>query len=258
MPDDDAAGPARRRVLRRGRGARGRPQVRVTLLGGFALTANGAARELPKDARRLLALLVLHPGGLPRNDAARRLAPHLEPAGARAGLRKALTRLRAARLPLLQADGASLRLHAGVTVDAREAEALAARLSDRSRPLPEDPRHELLTRELLPDWNDGWAERARVGMQGRFLRALDVYARRLDADGDPYRALSVAQQAWDRDPLHESTVVVLVEIHLGSGDVGQALRVYRVFERELAEFGSAPTKALRELVAPLLAGGPRF
>ena len=96
-------------------------------------------------------------------------------------------------------------------------------------------------------------------MQDRFLRALDAYARRLDADGDPYRALTVVQQAWDADPLHESTVTVLVEIHLGSGDVGQALRVYRAFERQLAsELGFAPTEALRKLVAPLLAGRPQF
>ena len=176
-----------------------------------------------------------------------------------ASLRKTLTRPRATRLPLLQADGASLRLHPGVAVDAWETEALAARLSDRSQTLLEDPHHELLTLELLPDWNDVWAERARTGMQGCFLRALDAYARRLASSGDPYRALSVAQQAWDSDPLHESTVVVLVEIHLDGGNVGQALQVYLAFERHLsAELGFAPTEAPRKLVAPLLAGRPRF
>ena len=51
---------------------------------------------------------------------------------------------------------------------------------------------------------------------------------------------------------------MLVEIHLGSGNVGQVLQVYRAFERELAaELGSAPSEALRKLIAPLLAGRPR-
>ncbi|MCY4640859.1 MAG: bacterial transcriptional activator domain-containing protein [Chloroflexi bacterium] len=233
------------------------PQVRLSLLGGFTLTADGSECELPKRARLLLSLLALKPPRLRRSDAARQLAPHLEPAGARANLRKALARLRATRLPLIEADRVWLGLHPGVAVDAREAEALAARLSDRSQPLPENPRHELLTRKLLPDWDDGWADRARTGMQGRFLRALDVYARRLDEEDHPYRALCVAQEVWDADPLHESTVVVMVELHLGSGNVGQVLQVYGAFERELAGFGSVPTKALRDLVAPLLAGRKR-
>ena len=51
---------------------------------------------------------------------------------------------------------------------------------------------------------------------------------------------------------------MLVGIHLGDGDGGQALRVYRAFERQLAaELGLAPTEALKKLVAPLLVRRPR-
>ena len=125
-------------------------EVRVSLLGTFALTADGARRELPKSGQRLVALLALNPRGLPRSDAARRLTPLLETESARASLRKALTRLRATRLPLVETDRATLRLSPRVTVDVREAEALAARLADRSQPLPEDARHEILTLEPLP------------------------------------------------------------------------------------------------------------
>ena len=257
MPEEGATAAARRRAPRTAGDAREGPRIELALLGGFALTSGGTPRELPKDVGRLLALLALNPRGLRRSAAARRLAPHLEEESARAGLRKAVSRLRATRLPLIRTDGEALRLHPGVAVDVREAEELAARLADRARPLPEDARHEILTLELLPGWEDGWAERARTGMQGRFLRALDGYARRLVSRGESYRALAVLQQAWESDPLHESTVLALVEIHAGAGDVGQALRAYRAFERQLAaELGLEPTQALRALVEPLLGGRP--
>ena len=84
-----------------------------------------------------------------------------------------------------------------MTVDVREAEALAARIADRSQPLPEDARHEILMLEPLAGWDDEWADRDRAVLQGRFLRALDVYARRLTSRGDVDQALAVAQQTWE-------------------------------------------------------------
>ena len=93
------------------------------MLGGFSVTVDGAERSLPKDVRRLVALLALSPPGLHRSNAARSLAPHLEAGSAESSLRKTLSRLRATRLPLLAADGAELRLDARVSVDLREAEA---------------------------------------------------------------------------------------------------------------------------------------
>ena len=249
----DPADRTPRRVRRSGGSGRVPPEIRISLLGGFTLTAGGTARTLPKSARRLVALLALNPRGLRRSDAARRLTPHLETESARASLRKALTRLRATRLPLLETDGAALRLHPRVTVDVWEAESLAARITDRSQALPEDVDTDDLMLELLPDWDDDWADRARAGLRGRFLRALDGYARRLASRGDPDRALAVAQQAWDSDPLHESTAGVLIEIHLADGNADLTLRVYHAFERHLAAArGLEPSPKLRALVAPLL------
>ena len=253
MSVDGPAGTTRRRVQPTGGNRRVPRKLRVSLLDTFALTADGATHTLPKSARRLVALLALSPRGLTRSVAAGELTPRLESASAQASLRKALTRLRATRLPLLETDGAVLRLAPHVTVDVREAEALSARLADRSQTLPEDGRHEILTLEPLRDWDDDWADRARAGMRGRFLSALDVYARRLASRGDRYQALTVAHQAWDSDPLHESSVSVSVEIHLADGNRGQALSVYHAFEQHLdAALGIEPSEALRALVAPLL------
>ena len=186
------------------------------------------------------------------------LTPLLETASARASLRKALTRLRATRLPLVETDGATLRLHPRVMVDVREAEALAARIGDRSQPLPGDARLEILMLTPLAGWDDEWAGRARAVLQGRFLRALDGYARRLASRGDVDQALAVAQRTWDSEPLHQSAAGVLIGIHLADGNDDQALRVYHALERHLAEArGREPSEVLRALVAPLLDGRPR-
>ena len=258
MRVDDPAGGTRPRVRRTGGSVRVPRELRVSLLGTFAVTADGVECELPKSARRLVALLALNPRGLLRSVAARRLAPLLETASARASLRKALTRLRATRLPLVETDGATLRLHPRVTVDVREAEALAARIADPSQPLPGDGRHEILMLEPLAGWDDEWADRARSGLQGRFLRALDVYARRLVSRGDVDEALAVAQQTWDSEPRHQSTAGVMIGIHLADGNDDQALRVYHALERHLAEVRRRePSEVLRALVAPLLDGRPR-
>ena len=258
MRVNDPAGTMPRQVRPTGGSGRAAREIRVSLLGTFALTAGGARRTLPKSARRLVALLALSPRGLLRSDAARRLTPLLETASARASLRKALTRLRATRLPLLATDGATLRLHPRVTVDVREAEALAARIADRSQSLPGDARLEILMLTPLAGWDDEWAGRARAVLQGRFLRALDVYARRLTSRGDVDQALAVAQQTWDSEPLHQSAAGVLIGIHLADGNDDQALRVYHALERHLAEArGREPSEGLRALVAPLLDERPR-
>ena len=258
MRVDGPAGGTRGRVRRTGGNGRVAREVRLSLLGGFALTADGTPRTLPKSVRRLVALLALSPRGLPRSTVARRLTPHLETASARASLRQTLTRLRATRLPLVETDGDTLRLHPRVTVDVREAEALAARIADPSQSLPGDARHEILMLEPLAGWDDEWAGRPRTGLRGRFLRALDGYARRLASRGDVDEALAVAQRTWDSEPLHQSAAGVLIGIHIDDGNDDQALHVYHALERHLAEArGREPSEVLRALVAPLLDGRPR-
>ena len=95
-------------------------------------------------------------------------------------------------------------------------------------------------------------------LQGRFLRALDVYARRLTSRGDVDQALAVAQQTRDSDPLHQSAAGVLIGIHLADGNDDHALHVYHSLERHLAEArGREPSEVLQALVAPLLDSRPR-
>ena len=258
MRADGPADGVRRRARRTGGGGRAPRELRISLLGRFAITADGTERTLPRDGQRLVALLALGPQGVLRGTAARRLAPHLEDASAQASLRKTLTRRRATRLPLLEDDGAVLRPGPLVRADVWEAEALAKRLlANPDEEVPDD-RLEILAREPLPGWSEGWAARARTAMRGRFLRVLNGYARRLADRGRQDRALAVAQQAWNGDPLHESTVAVIIEIHLADRNRRQALDAYDALETELDEgLGVEPSPELRELVAPLLRRRPR-
>ena len=252
MRVDDPVGGTRGQVRRTG------GEVRVSLLDGFALTAGGTARTLPKSARRLVALLALNPRGLLRSAATRRLTPLLETASAQTSLRKALTRLRATRLALIETDGATLRLHPRVTVDVREAEALAARIAANPAGPPEAGPTELLALELLPSWDDAWVDLERTRLLDLFLQALDVHARRLAESGDLHAALAAAHAALRADPLRESTVTVLIEIHRGQRNAGQLVRAYLSYRGRLhAAFGIEPSEALRVLVAPLLIRRPR-
>lgn len=258
MRADGPAGATRRRDRRPRGSGRAPREIRVSLLGTFAVTADGRERTLPKDGRRLVALLALDPTGLHRSIAARRITPHLEDTSAQSSLRKTLSRLKATRLPLVEADGAVLRLGPRVRVDVHEARALAARLvANPDEDVPDD-RLEILAREPLPGWTEGWAARARAVLRGRFLRALDGHARSLDARGDRDRALAVAERAWDAQPLRETTAAVIIEIHLADRNRTQALDVYDAFEQELEDgLGAEPSEELRELLAPLLPRRPR-
>ena len=258
MRVNDSADTARRRAPRTRESRHAPRAIRISLLGGFAVRVDGVRRDLPRSVRRLVALLALNPRGLLRSDAARRLAPQLETRSARASLRKTLTRLRATRLSMCEADGAALRLDPRVTVDVWEAEALAASLAADPAEPPDAGSTQLLTLELLPGWDDDWAALDRTRLGDLFLEALEIHARQLAANGSVYAALVAAHAALRADPLRESTARVLVEIHLGKGNAAQSARAYLSFRRRLrAALGTEPSEAMRAQIAPLLARRPR-
>ncbi len=260
MATPAAAGepPPLRRAARTGR--RRASGLRVTLLGEFAVTADGVECTLPKGVRRLVALLALNPGGLPRSSAAKLLTPHLGSVSAAASLRTELVRLREhAPRSLVEVDRGTLRLGADVAVDSREIEALARRLAD---PSPE-PRElsaedvELLTRELLPGWDEKWVRRSRDRLRDRSLHGLDVRARALAERGAVGPALDLMHAALDADPVRETAARVLIEIHLSQANTGAAKRAYlALHEDSMSESGLEPSEELQDLVAPLFRGRP--
>lgn len=247
-----AEGAPRRARMARSSG-RGRPAVRVSLLGTFALTEDGVSRAIPKAARRLVALLALHRRGLSRSRAAALLTPHLEPDSAAGSLRATLARLRATGLHLLAPEEGSLRLADDVSVDAWEQEALAVQLASDAAELPDAIEIDELVVELLPGWDDDWVLFERARLQDLFLHALEAHARRLAAQGTEVAALSAAYEVLRADPLRESAARLLVEMHLAEGNHAQAVRAYLDFrQRVRAALGVEPSGAMRALVAPLL------
>ena len=257
MRADDPVGTTRQRAPRPRSHRRVPRGIRISLLGEFVITADGVRHDVPKGVERLIALLAANPRGQLRSAAARQLTPHLETASAQASLRKTLTRLRATRLQVCETDGVTLRLSPRVSVDVWEAEALAARIAAHPAEPPEAGDTELLGLELLPDWHDAWVELERTRLRDLFLEALDVHARRLAESGHLYAAVAAAHAAVRADPIRESAVSVLIEIHRGQGNAGQLVRAYLSFrERLRATLGIEPSPALRELVAPFLARRP--
>lgn len=252
--DAPAEGAPRRARSARTNG-RGPSAVRVSLLGAFALIEDGVSREIPKGARRLVALVALYPRGISRTRAAKLLTPHLEDASATGSLRATLARLRASSPAVLVADATTLRIASGVAVDAWELESLAARVAASAEPPPEPVDLDHLLLELLPGWEDDWVIFERARLQDLFLHALEAYARQLASAGSLIPALTTAYAALRVDPLRESAARVLIELQMHEGNQAQAARSYLDFrERMRRAMGVEPSESMRALVAPLLAG----
>lgn len=186
----------------------------------------------------------------------RLLTPHLEPESAAASLRTALARLRASTARIVESDGFTLWLADGVGADVVEGESLARRMiAGTTEPAPADLSR--LGMELLPGWEGDWVELERARLRQLFVHALEAHARRL-AEHNAGAALAAAYDALRTDPLRESAVRILVEVHIAEGNRAEAVRVYLRFRDQLrCSLGMEPSGAMRALVAPLLANSAR-
>ncbi len=171
------------------------PRSHVTLLGAFALRVGDRQRVLPKEVRRLIALLALNRDGLDRPTAASLLTPHLAPKNAAGSLRTTLSRLHGTGLRMLETDRSTLRLAPHVTVDCWELEALADRVLDEApEPVARDELADL-ARELLPEFDDPWLRQERAWLRSLSVHALETYGRKLAAPGGFGRGVQHAPQS---------------------------------------------------------------
>lgn len=243
-------------------------EVRIDVLGPFALVVDGAAVTLPtRKAEALLALLALAPGGrLSRERLCDLLWPRSGVEQARGSLRQALTQLRRA-LPAqaLEATPAWLRLvEAEVDVDAA---AFARALAEGSRAGLESA-NALYRGALLDgldvasppfdDWRRQEDERLRARLLGALRRLLQLRAEAGDEPG----ALDLGERLLALDPLAEESHRALMALHLARGAPGAAMRQYEQCRQRLrSELGVAPaaeTEALRRrvLAPPAPAAAP--
>lgn len=238
----------------------GSPESRLTLLRGFDLHLHGERVPVPETAQRVVALLALRDRAVTRLQVAGTLWPETSDERAAASLRTALWRLRLFGTPLLEVDGARLRLAAGLRVDVWAMVSAAGRLLDRTR----SPSGEELDGfvqdaagwgELLPEWFDDWIMVERERLRQVRLHALEALSRALSAAGRHSQAVHVSMLAVAEEPLRESAQRVLISAHLAEGNVSEAIRQFQAYRHLLfEELGVGPSPALAGLVPPVRLG----
>jgi hypothetical protein len=220
---------------------------RVSVLGSFTLTRDGATVPLGVDARRLVAYLAVHPR--PQERAA--LAADLwSGVGTGAAVRLLDETVDALDVPgLLDGDRQGpLALAADVEVDLAEAMRLVRNLPE----MPVDPRPDLalLSADILPGWTAAWIAVERERFRQLRLHALEELSLRCSAAGRYTEAVEVASIAVKAAPSRESARRALIEAHLAEGEVAAAVAVYDEYKELLrSSVGPAPT-GLENMLPP--------
>jgi DNA-binding SARP family transcriptional activator len=227
----------------------------VRLLDGFAVepAAGGPpVGELPRGVQRLVAHLCLT-GRPARTAIAGELWPDVREEHAQGSLRSALWRLQKAVPGLLDVAGGTLAPAVGVRVDVVELVSWARRVLD-----PRGGVEDLavpdagLRGELLPGWYDDWVLLERERLRQLRMHALEAVAARLAAVGRHGQALQIAYEAVRAEPLRESAHRTVVRVHLGEGNVAEAVRAYDVYRAMVhEELGVDPTEQMTRLVRGL-------
>lgn len=227
----------------------------LSLAGRFRVSTDGVTVRLPAAANRVVALVATG-GPLPRGVAAAHLWPDLRRERSRANMRTVMWRLHTLAPGLLSEEDDSLDLMARCDIHELRCwtdAVLSGAEGSCSGGLPA-----LLGCELLPGWADPWVVQAREELHLLGLHAIEEYATRCLLDGRLGEACQAALRAHRADPLRESAVRLLVQVHLAGGNVAAALAAYSSFTALLAhEIGAAPGADLRDLVSPHLARIPR-
>lgn len=222
-------------------------RVRLCLLDGFELRADGRAVSLPVSAQRVLAFLALQERPMLRTFVAGSLYLDKSEERAAANLRTVLWRLRQPGIPLVTATANHLGLAPTVAVDLHEAFARARRVLGGSS---EEATDTLLLRgDLLPDWYDDWVITDRERLRQVRLHALDALCSSLVMLGAYARAIEVGMASIAAEPLRESAHRAVIGVHLAEGNRSEALRQYAVYVSLLREsLALEPSDQLKDLV----------
>jgi DNA-binding SARP family transcriptional activator len=242
--------------------------VRLSLLSGFELVVDGATIDVPSSAQRVVAYLAIHKRSLPRALVASSLWLDVTEERAAANLRAALWKLRDVRDRVVIARVNRLSLAAQVAVDVttvvEEARGLldagrtgAAPDSDELPPEQSAADLDLLSRDLLPGWDDDWILLERERLRQLRIHAIEALSDRLRRCGRHAEAVEAGLSAVAADPLRESAQRVLIEAHLAESNVADARRQFEAFRRLLRdELGVAPSPVLSRLVGLSSPDGP--
>jgi tetratricopeptide (TPR) repeat protein len=211
---------------RRSRTAQALPH-RITVLGAFTLTAEGAPVALSVDARRLVAYLAVHPRPQTRATLAADLWPGV------AADRLLADAVTAVDVPGLLDESAPgvLALGADVEVDL----AAAMRLIRNLPTMPADTAVDttVLTADILPGWSAAWIEIERERFRQLRLYAIEERSQRLITAGRFDDAVAMAKVAVRTAPSRESARRALIEAYVAQGDLAAAVNEYDEYQELL-------------------------
>ena len=244
------------------------PILQIRLLGEFSLIYGGAPVPAVNTTRlrSLLAYLLVHrDASQPRHHLAYLFWPDATEEQARNNLRQMLHQLRHA-LPdadrFLYADANTLcwRADASFSLDVADFERLLLRAEAvEYRPDRGVQRTalvqavDLYRADLLPSCYDDWIVPERERLRQRYLWALAVLVRLLEAQRDYGGAIQYAQRWMRHDPLAEDAYRALMRLLALTNDRTGALRVYHACATILRrELGVEPSPATREVHERLL------
>jgi tetratricopeptide (TPR) repeat protein len=213
---------------RRSRTAQALPH-RITVLGAFTLTVDGASVALSVDARRLVAYLAVHPRPQPRATLAADLWP-----GVAVAERLLDDAIAAVDVPGLLdvADAAGpLAPAADVQVDLAEAMKLIRALPGLPAAASIDT--SLLTEDILPGWTAPWIAIERERFRQLRLYSIEERSQRLITAGRFEDAVAMAKVAVRTAPSRESARRALIEAYVALGDLAAAVAEYDEYQELL-------------------------
>jgi DNA-binding SARP family transcriptional activator len=228
-------------------------RLRLTLLHGFRLDVRGRAVDLPLGSQRLLAFLALHGRPLQRLFVAGSLWLECSEPKANASLRTALWRLQRLDVRLIESTRSQLALAPSVTVDLHESSDRARQVLQHQESTALQPIDALLfDGDLLVDWYDDWLLLARERYRQLRLLALETLCGDLARVGSYAGAVEAGLACVAAEPLRESAHRALIEVHRAHGNLGEAIRQYRLYKRLMLDrLGLEPSPQMERVVASL-------
>lgn len=227
-------------------------ELRLTLLGGFALHRWGDAIQIAPAGQRVLALLALSGGATPRTRLAGGIWPDSPDDRALANLRSAMWRMPEPVRSRIDRHGSRIQFGPGWHVDVSDCTAAAERLM--AAPLAVNcgnpPDRMMFALDLLPYWDSAWVVALRERHRQLRLHALEALANAQLHCNRPLDAVDTALQAVGDEPLRESAQLLLLRAHLAAGNRAAVVRQYDAFRGVLAaELRLEPSDEMQAVLA---------
>ncbi|HEX5402701.1 MAG TPA: BTAD domain-containing putative transcriptional regulator [Pseudonocardiaceae bacterium] len=229
-------------------------QADLRLLGRFDLTVDHRSVPLGATSQRLLALVAIRSGQIPRVQAAGNLWPDTRAPRAAANLRSVLWRLQQCCCGILDASFYDLRLAPHVRVDIHHVSRVAFELLDGSASMSADQLKNAMRCNLYDDiaadiGDVDWLACERERFRQLRVHALEALASKLIAAGWYGAAVEAALGAVRADPFRERAYQLLIGAHLAEGSRLEAYRQHRAYRELLQrELGLEPSDEFMNLL----------